>query len=162
MGNINIFNFENNNNFIIEIWDRILSIFNHREKYTKDSVHILFIDDSDMPVVSSLKKAQYKVKKINDINDIDDPEIKNSQIIFVDFDGVGRIISPQHQGAGLIKELKAKYGATKYVVLYTAQITLPSDTTMNSLFNIADDKMRKDSDVTDFTEQIRKAIKKLK
>ncbi len=143
-----------------------LSFFNPKnwfsKNYTKDNVNILFVDDLDMPVVDSLKKAQYKVKKIKDITNIDDAEVKNAQIIFIDFDGVGKSISPQHQGAGLVKELKTKYGSDKYIVLYTAQSTLPADTTMNSLFNIADARMRKDSDVTDFTEQIREALKKLK
>ncbi len=133
-----------------------------RKIYTKDNINILFIDDSDMPVVESLKKSDYKVKKVKDVKKIEDPEVKNAQIIFVDFDGVGRSISPQYQGAGLIKELKQKYGTSKYIVLYTAQLTMPTDTIMSGLFNIADAKMRKDSDVTDFTEQIREALKKIK
>lgn len=133
-----------------------------KKSYTKDNVSILFIDDLDMPVVESLKKANYKVKKIKDLKDIDDAEVKNAQVIFIDFDGVGKFVSPQHQGAGLVKELKIKYKSSKYVVLYTAQPTMPTDTTMNSLFTIADARMRKDSDVTDFTEQIREALKKLK
>jgi DNA-binding NarL/FixJ family response regulator len=115
-----------------------------------------------MPVVESLKKAHFKVKKVKDIKDIDDAEVKNAQIIFIDFDGVGKFVSPQHQGAGLVKELKTKYQSSKYVVLYTAQPSMPTGTIMNSLFNMADARMRKDSDVTDFTEQIREALKKLK
>ena len=133
-----------------------------KKKYTKDNVNILFVDDLDMPVVESLKKAEYKVRKVKDIRNIDDPEAKNAQIIFIDFDGVGKSISPHHQGAGLVKELKTKYGPSKYIVLYTAQSALPADTTMNSLFNVADARMRKDSDVTDFTDQIREALKKIK
>ena len=133
-----------------------------KKPFTKDSVNILFIDDLDMPVVKNLEKAGYKVKKVRDVKNIDDADIKNSQIIFVDFEGVGRFISPQHQGAGLVKELKTKYGRSKYIVLYTAQPTLPADTIMKSLFNAADAKLRKDSDVTDFAEQIREALKRLK
>jgi len=151
-------------NFNIDL--DILSFFNlknlFKRSYTKESVSILFIDDLDMPVVESLKKAQYKVKKIRDVKNIDDAEVKNAQIIFVDFDNVGRFVSPQHQGAGLVKELKIKYKSTKYIVLYTAQPNMPTDTAMNAMFNMADARMRKDSDVTDFTEQIREALKKLR
>jgi hypothetical protein len=132
-----------------------------REVYTKDNVNILFIDNLDMPVVESLKKAGYKVKKVKDIRDVDDIEVKNAQIIFVDFDGVGRSISPHHQGAGLVKELKNQYRQTKYIVLYTEQPTMPADTVMSELFSIADDRMTKDSDVTDFIEQIRDGLKRL-
>lgn len=155
-------NFNVNNKFDGSFW-RIFNPINwFKKNYTKDNVNILFIDDLDMPVVESLRKANFKVKKVKDIKDVDDAEVKNAQIIFVDFDGVGRYISPQHQGAGLVKELKIKYGASKYIVLYTAQNTLPADTTMSSLFDNADARMRKDSDVTDFTDQIREALKKLK
>lgn len=133
-----------------------------RRKYTEANVNILFIDDLDMPVFENLKKAGYRVRKIRDAKNIGDPEVKNAQIIFVDFDGVGKVISPIHQGAGLVKELKTECGDSKYIVLYTAQPTLPADTTMRSLFDAADARLRKDSDVMDFTEQIRIALSKLK
>lgn len=158
MPDINIIKIEPK--FETGFWDKLKNLF--KKNYTKDSVNILFIDDLDMPVVGSLKKAGYKVKKVKDVKNIDDAEVKNAQIIFVDFDGVGKFVSPQHQGAGLVKELKTKYGFSKYIVLYTAQQTMPADTTMNSLFNIADARMIKDSDVTDFTNQIREGLKKLK
>lgn len=136
--------------------------FKKKKEYSKENTNILFIDDLDMPVVDNLKKAGYRVKKIRDVKDIDDAEVQNAQIIFVDFDGVGKFVSPQHQGVGLIKELKIKYGSSKYIILYTAQLTMPTDTAINALLNIADARMRKDSDVTDFTEQIREAMKKIK
>lgn len=150
------------NNFKNNFWIFLNPKNWFRERYTKDNVNILFIDDLDMPVVESLKKAGYKVKKVRDVKNIDDAEVKNAQIIFVDFDGVGKFVSPQHQGAGLVNELKIKYKDSKFIVLYTAQGSMPTDTTMNSLFNIADARMRKDSDVTDFTAQIREAIKKIR
>ncbi len=148
--------------FDANFWDFLNFKKWFKKSYTKDNVNILFIDDTEMPVVESLRKTGYKVKKVRDIKDIDDANVKNSQIIFTDFDGVGRIISPRHQGAGLVKELKVKYGRSKYVVLYTAQLTMPADTTMNELFNVADARMRKDSDVTDFAGQIREGLDKLK
>lgn len=144
-----------------DLWGFFKNIFKRKEKYDKNNANILFIDDLDMPVVDSLKKSGYRVRKVKDVKDIDDPEVKAAQIIFVDFDGVGRVISPIHQGAGLIKEIKDKYRKSKYLVLYTAQKSLPSDTTMSALFDVADDRMRKDSDVTDFTNQIREGLKKI-
>lgn len=153
---------KNEISFEASFWDFLNIKKWFRKSYTKDNVNILFIDDLDMPVVESLRKAKYRVKKVKDIKDVDDAEVKNAQIIFVDFEGVGRSISPLHQGVGLVKELKTKYGDSKFIVLYTAQSTMPADTTMTSLFTIADARMRKDSDVTDFTDQIRDALKKLK
>lgn len=150
------------NKFETGFWDFLNLKRLFRERYTKDTVNILFIDDMEMPVVENLKRSGYKVKKVRDISDAEGAEVKNAQIIFVDFDGVGRRVSPQHQGAGLVKEIKSRYGASKYVVLYTAQPAMPTDTTMSSLFSLADERMRKDSDVTDFTDQIREGLKRLK
>lgn len=148
--------------FEIGFWDFLNPKNWGRKRFSKENVNILFIDDLDMPVVENLKRAGYRVKKVRDVKDIDDAEVKNAQIIFSDFDGVGRSISTHHQGAGLVKEIKTKYGSSKYVVLYTAQPTLPSDTIMRSLFDAADARLRKDSDTTDFTEQIRIALNQLR
>ncbi|HFC11182.1 MAG TPA: hypothetical protein ENJ75_03315 [Candidatus Kaiserbacteria bacterium] len=160
MPDINLIKIENkfNNNF----WYFLNPKNWHKKNYTKDNVNILFVDDLDMPVVDNLKKNGYRVKKVKDIKNIDDADVKNSQIIFVDFDGVGKFVSPLHQGAGLVRELKVRYEKSKYIVLYTAEPSMPTDTTMNELFNIADDRMRKDDDVTDFVDQIREGLKKLK
>ncbi len=155
-------NFNMNNEFSDKFWNFLNPKKWFRKIYTKDNVNILFIDDKEMPVVANLKKNGYKVKKVRDVENINDAEIKNSQIIFVDFDGVGKFISKQHQGAGLVKELKVEYKESKYIVLYTAEPSMPTDTTMNELFNIADARMRKDDDVTDFTDQIREGLKNLK
>lgn len=154
MAELNIIKVDGN----IDISNSKLNPFNwFRKKYTKETVNILFVDDCDMPVVQNLEKAGYRVRKVNDIKDPEDPEVKHAQVIFIDFDGVGRSISA-HQGAGLVKEIKSIFDAKKYVVLYTAQPTLPADTVMRDLFNRADARLRKDADITDFTEQIRAAI----
>ena len=160
MADINLIKIENN--FEMGFWSYLNPKNWFRKRFSKDTVNILFIDDLDMPVVENLKKAGYRVKKVRDVKNVDDAEVKSAQIIFVDFDGVGKSISPQHQGAGLIKELKTKYTNSKYIVLYTAQSNLPADTIMRSIFDAADARLRKDSDVTDFTLQIRDGLKRLK
>lgn len=160
MTDINFFKIEPN--FEPGFWDFLSPKNWGRKKYSKETVNILFIDDLDMPVVENLKRAGYRVRKVRDVKDTDDAEVKDAQIIFSDFDGVGRSISAHHQGAGIVKEIKARYGSSKYVVLYTAQPTLPSDTIMRSLFDAADARLRKDADTTDFTEQIRIALKQLR
>lgn len=150
------------NNFNGSSWDFLDPRNWFRKKYTKDNVNILFIDDMDMPVVDNLKKSGYKVKKVKDVKDTDDAEVKNAQIIFVDFDGVGKNFSLKHQGVGLANELKIKYGKKKFIVLYTAQKTLPADTVMQELFNSLDFRLPKDSDTSDFIELIRAALKKIR
>lgn len=146
--------------FVKEIFNQVKNIF--QPGYSKENVNILFIDDLEMPVVENLRRAGYRVKKVKDIKNIDDAEVKNAQIIFVDFEGVGKAVSSQHQGAGLVKELKKKYSKSKYVVLYTAQILLPSDTIMKSFFDYADARLKKDDDETEFLNVIDKALKEIK
>lgn len=158
MADFNIFKLENN--FENGFWSSIKKLF--MPSYSKENVNILFIDDLEMPVVENLKRAGYRVKKVKDIKNIDDAEVRNSQIIFVDFEGVGRAVSSQHQGAGLVKELKKKYLKSKYIVLYTSQMLLPSDTIMKSFFDYADARLKKDDDETEFLSIIDKALKEIR
>ena len=133
-----------------------------KSKYNKTNIQILFVDDNDMPVVENLQKAGFIVKKVRDIKNIDDARVQSAQIIFVDYDGVGVYLSPQHQGAGLIKLLKIKYKKSKYIILYTEQRTMNADTIISDLCSFADARIKKDSDVTDYIDKINVAFKKLK
>ena len=142
---------------LLKVW-RFIS----GKRYTKDNVQLLFIDDSEMPVVDNLRKSGYKVTKKVDVRNIHDADVKNAQVIFVDFDGVGNVISSQHQGAGLIKALKEEYKKSKYIVLYSAQRRLPADTVLNEYLSYADGMLKKDADETKFTDQIQKAFETLR
>jgi len=131
-------------------------------KFDKNSVNLLFIDDNDMPVADNLRKSGFKVVKRKDIKNIDDGDVLKSQIIFVDFNGVGRSVSTQHQGAGLAKNLKERFGKSKFIVLYTAEAVLPTDTIFNTILNSVDAYLKKDADETEFSEVINVAFKKLR
>ncbi len=154
------------------IWDKVKPFINikvsFRKKpelpkviFTKDSIKILFVDDQEMPIVENLDSAGWDVRLIKDITDLKSDEIINRQIIFVDYDGVGRKFSEEHQGVELIKILKDEYKETKFVVLYTSMANLPTDTTFTTSFDLADDKMRKNANTSEFIDKINKAIKKL-
>ena len=132
-------------------------------RLTKDTVNILFIDDQYFPIVDNLAKAGYRVKRLKDVKDVDSPDLQIHDIIFVDYDGVGRNFSETHQGAQLVKEIKDKYGAAKFVVLYTEQSSIPTETTMSDLFKAADGHMRKStSEASDFIKKIEEALTKIK
>ena len=73
-----------------------------------------------MPVVDNLKKAGYKVKKTRDAKDADDADVKNSQIIFVDYKGVGKKLFGKKEGLGLITELQRIYGEEKRYIIYSS------------------------------------------
>lgn len=103
-------------------WNNFFSFLKkNKKKLTKNDLRILFIDDNDFPILDTLKKAGFACKRIKDIVNAEADEIKNSHIIFVDYKGVGKNLSPTEEGIGVAKLLRKTYGKTKYIVLYSAR-----------------------------------------
>ncbi len=163
MGDFNIVNIENHNYINVnefKWWNPFTWL---RKKLTKDTVRILFIDDLFFSIVDSLDRAGYNVKRKKDVKDVDDSDVKDRHIIFIDYDGVGKNFSPTHQGASLVKAIKDKYGTSKFVVLYSNQSSIPTETSMSTLFMAADAHMKKSSsDTADFITKIDEGLKKIR
>ena len=105
------------------IADRMKDKSENEEKM-KSQTRILFIDDNhtDFKMVSILKRAGWgNTKSVKDITDLDDPKVLESEIVFVDINGVGTTMF-QDQGLGLASALKKKY-CQKKIVLYSAETT---------------------------------------
>ncbi|MEQ7800532.1 hypothetical protein ABDJ41_12055 [Pedobacter sp. ASV1-7] len=83
---------------------------------------ILFIDDdSKFKVVNILKKAGWiHTKLIKDIDSVDDQQIKDVDIFFVDVQGVGKALECKDEGLGLALILTKKYPKKK-IVIYSAE-----------------------------------------
>ena len=87
----------------------------------KEGIQILFIDDEKFKTVDNLKSAGYvNTKTIKDVTNLDCPDVKNADVIFVDINGVGERLFPIDKGLGLAEALKKRY-PKKYVVIYSAQ-----------------------------------------
>ncbi len=86
----------------------------------KETAKILFIDDtSQKDKIKNLKKAGWKhIEQISDVHNIDSLEIRESEIIFVDFKGIGE--KESEQGLGVLSALKVRYDETKWLILFTA------------------------------------------
>lgn len=140
----------------------IVSSFISRIRFNKSNVRILFIDDEIMPIVENLRKAGWSVEKTKDIKNIDDDAVRRARIIFVDYKGVGRNISPQYEGVGLIKNLKDTYKKTKRVILYSANDNFPKEIVLNPIFQAADNRLPKNADTIEFLDMINMEIKKLR
>lgn len=85
-------------------------------------IKILFVDDNhtEYKMVSILKRAGWiNTKAIKDITDLDNNIVVESDIIFVDINGVG-ITMFEDQGLGLATALKNKYPKKK-IVIYSAE-----------------------------------------
>lgn len=150
----------------ISIFDKIeipsMWAFINRFRFSKSNIRILFIDDSDMPIVENLKRAGWSVRRVRDIKNIDDDAIRTARIIFVDYKGVGRNISPQYEGVGLIKAIKDKYKSSKRLILYSAHSDFPNNIVLDPIFQVADNKIRKNADNTEFLAIIDSEIKKIR
>lgn len=93
----------------------------HNERL-KDKTRILFIDDNhtDYKMVSILKKSGWtNTKSVKDVINLNDTKVVESDIIFVDINGVGTTMF-EDQGLGLAAALKKKY-PQKGIVLYSAE-----------------------------------------
>lgn len=139
-------------NFIIEICKKF-----KKPKINKENGCILFVDDENFPVVENLKSSGWNVEKVDDIINIQDDKVKRSHIIFVDYQGVGKQLSEQNQGLGLIKALRDHYSDKKRIILYTGQ-SLPIDEKLKWAHNF----LYKNSETYEFISLIESEIKKLK
>lgn len=88
----------------------------------KPKTHILFIDDdTKFKTVKMFKDSGWKnTKTVIDIKSIDLPIVQNANIIFVDINGVGKLLKLEYEGLDLAFMIKQKYPEKK-VVIYSAK-----------------------------------------
>lgn len=115
----------------------------------KNELRVIFVDDKRFNVVDLLKKNGWKqVSYKRDISDLDAVEVRDAHVLFLDINGVGVAMGFHNQGMGLCGALKRKYGDKKRVVLYSGET--PGDIFDNDA-KMADDTLKKDSDLYQFT-----------
>ncbi len=103
------------------------SIIEDREAkidFMKSKSRILFIDDDkNFNVVKILKESGWRhTKSITDVKNIDISVVKDSHILFVDINGVGKLLNLQYEGLDLSLMIKQRY-PDKKVVIYSANRT---------------------------------------
>lgn len=85
----------------------------------KKSIKILFIDDEDFSTkISIIRDAGWNVHQVKEVSNIDSQEIVSSDIIFIDYIGVGKILTPKEEGVGLLKYIKRKY-PNKFIIFFS-------------------------------------------
>jgi hypothetical protein len=87
----------------------------------KPKTHILFIDDdTKFKTVKMFKDSGWKnTLTVKDVKSIDLPNVQNADIIFVDINGVGKLLELEYEGLDLAFMIKQKYPHKK-VVIYSA------------------------------------------
>ena len=88
----------------------------------KLKTNILFIDDdTSFRVVDILKKAGWVNTSIQtDVESLDEGALTAANIVFVDIQGVGKMLDFNDGGLGLTAAIKQKHG-DKYVVVYSSE-----------------------------------------
>jgi hypothetical protein len=119
---------------------------NDRDKKIEDlrsKVSILFIDDDvKFKVVSILKNAGWQQTKIiRDLKNLNDPSILNAHIVFVDIQGVGKLMHFPDEGLGLAASIKEKYPEKK-MIIYSAD---SEGNRFHKAFRSADDQISKNA-----------------
>lgn len=149
--NFNIFNF----NFDF----KDLSLFNFfRKKINKENARILFIDDEIFPIVENLEKAGWSVKRVKDIKNPQDDEVKRAHIIFVDYKGVGKTLAGTDEGIGIVKLLKDTYKKSKRIILYSGYGRF----SLGPHLDVADGQISKESNTYEFIKMIESELKEIK
>jgi hypothetical protein len=87
----------------------------------KGICRILFIDDKSFPIIDILKKNGWKnIQQIKDVDALEQVEVRDANILFVDIQGVGRRLKLSNEGLDLIVALKTKF-PKKVVIAYSAE-----------------------------------------
>jgi hypothetical protein len=127
----------------------------HYKEYAK----ILFIDDLDWTdKIKNLQDAGWKnVSQITNPQNLDRIEIREANIIFVDYKGVGKNL--KDEGVDVIYALKKRYGDNKWIILYSAQPSVPISATSDKK---PDASLAKNSSAYEFEQKILEGLGRIK
>lgn len=124
----------------------------------KKSTTILFIDDDrTFKIVDILKKMGWlNTKLIKDINSLSDHNVVAADILFIDIQGVGKLLQEKDEGLGLALAIKRRY-PTKKIVIYSAQ---EDGARFHEALSEADYSLPKTAEPVRFEETILKVLAK--
>jgi DNA-binding NarL/FixJ family response regulator len=124
----------------------------------KKRAQVLFIDDESYDsLLESIRGAGWNVRQVKEIYNFDSEEVKNADVIFVDYKDVGIALTPTEEGIGLLKTLKRKY-PEKHFIFYSGYAGfIPG----HEIHDIADGWIPKNSDPYVYVERIEMAAKKV-
>lgn len=114
----------------------------------RERTKILFIDDDiTFQTAKVLKNMGWKnTKIIKDCKNLNSQDIQETDVFFVDINGVGVELNFTDQGLGLAAAIKKKYPAKK-VVIYSAEKT---GNQFHEAWKIIDDRLPKEADPYQF------------
>ncbi|AEH16270.1 putative two-component system response regulatory protein [Shewanella baltica] len=124
------------------------------EDFYKNTTKILIVDDEIKFKLPKIFKSAGWVhsKLIKDIDNLDHPDVKEADILFIDVQGVGVSLGFKDEGLGLVEALKEKYPSKK-VIIYSV---VSQGDRFHNAFNVCDGQLSKDADPYQFQRVLEK------
>lgn len=124
----------------------------------KKTTKVLFIDDDqDFKIVGVLRKMGWKdTKLIVDVASLEQKALADSNVVFVDIQGVGRQMEYTDEGLGLVLAIKRRYPDKKVVIYSAVQI----GERFHPAFQEADYSLPKTAEPIRFEETIVRVLRK--
>lgn len=107
---------------------------------TRKTARLLVIDDQDPPMRGLFERDGYHVERWPEIRNLSQLTDGHYDLILLDIHGVGLNESPDEQGLGILRHIKASNPA-QIVVMYSA---LPQNITARDVLLLADEVLDKD------------------
>lgn len=124
----------------------------------KRLTQVLFIDDESFDsLLNNIRDSGWNVKQKQDIDNLDAEDIKNADIIFIDYKDVGIKLTPTEEGIGLLKAMRNKY-PNKRLIFYSGYAGfIPG----HEIHDIANGWISKNADPYVYIERIESEARKV-
>jgi hypothetical protein len=124
----------------------------------KRSARILFVDDDKgFKIVGILKKMGWDhVKIVSDLPSLESPAVLEADVVFVDIQGVGRMMQYAEEGLGLALAIKRRHKSKK-VIIYSSQ---EEGQRFHEALQEADYSLPKTAEPVRFEDSIVRVVKK--
>jgi len=123
----------------------------------KFKCRISIIDDEEIPHVKRLRQDGYNITEFSDIERIGDFIRQKYHVVVLDIQGVGKTLTPESEGWGMLKYLKKECPHTVVIVFTGADWSI---TKYKEQAELADDFIGKDLEFLDFKAKLDTAVKK--
>jgi len=150
-----IFNF--NFNFGSNKSHSIRELSSEEINKAKFQARIAIVDDEEVPNMENLQNDGYNIHKFSDIPKMDDFIAKKHHVVILDIQGVGKKLSPESEGWGILEYLKQEHPHIVVIVFTGADWSI---TKFKEKADKADFIIGKDSEYLDFKMKVDAAIKK--
>lgn len=137
--------------------DRVKELSLEEFDAIKFKARVALIDDEEVTHVERLKNDGYNISHFPDIKNIDDFIRKKYHVVILDIQGIGKDLSPQSEGWGVLKYLKTEFPHIVIIMFTGAEWSI---TKYKDQASLADDFIGKDLEFLDFKAKLDSGIRK--